>query len=238
MDDDSYLHSKINYNIFDFMRINNKRYGFRMPVIEDANVPFYMVQNFLMQYPNATSQDLIAQYMKNREIAFYNNWFIADISFFLSPPASLLLDIIDKSKIIYTNRTGDLAIQSTVVRLFLSPNEIEYFRDFTYEHMTLCTRDKCRGCPQNGGVARGMGVYSDKEWYYMMGSNVVDRFKDNPKCDVSLGSEFIGADDVGDCSRLRSQCGYYLMMLIGNASSTSSAKVSKLTKGHLHAIKS
>ena len=223
MDDDSYLHSKIQYNMFDFMRNNNKRYGFRMPVVEDANVPYQLVQTFLKQYPNSTSQDQIETYVHNKEVAFYNNWFIADISFFLTPPASLLLDTIDKSKIIYTNRTGDLAIQSTVVRLFLHPNEIEYFRDFTYEHMTLCTRDKCKGCPQNGGVARGIGAHTDKQWHYQVGGDVLRRFKDNIKCDVSLKNDYIGADDVGDCIQLRSrwtQCGYYLRMLINTSSST------------------
>lgn len=217
MDDDSYLHSQIKYNLFDYMRNNNKRYGFRMPVVEDANVPYYMIQDFLRQYPNATSQTQIDVYMKNRVIAFYNNWFIADISFFLSEPASLLLETIDKSKIIYTNRTGDLAIQSTVVRLFLTPNEIEYFRDFTYEHMTLCTREKCMGCPQNGGMARGLGAHTDNQWYYAIGGEVVNRFKDNAKCNVSMKMDFIGADDVGECLRLRSQCGFYMKMLI-NAS--------------------
>ena len=192
-----------------------------MPVIEDANVPFVMVRDFLKEHPNITSQDQIDTWLHNKEIAFYNNWFIADISFFLSPPASSLLDVIDRSKIIYTNRTGDLAIQSTVVRLFLRPDEIEYFRDFTYEHMTLCTREKCKGCPQNGGVSRGIGAHTDNEWYYVVGGDVANRFKDNPKCDVSLDMNFIGANDVGECSRLRSQCGHYMKMLI-NTSSTSS----------------
>ncbi|KAL3800436.1 hypothetical protein HJC23_011673 [Cyclotella cryptica] len=217
MDDDSYLHSQIKYNLFDYMRDNNKRYGFRMPVVEDSNVPYEMVNAFLKQHPHVASPNLIASYKQNREIAFYNNWFIADILFFLSPPASLLLDVIDKSKIIYTNRTGDLAIHSTVVRLFLHPEQIEYFRDFTYEHMTLCSREICRGCPQNGGVARGIGAHSDEEWFHVVGKHIADRFRDNPKCLVPMGEDFIGADDVRECSRLRSQCGYYLKMLLGVA---------------------
>ncbi|KAL7517825.1 hypothetical protein ACHAWX_002713 [Stephanocyclus meneghinianus] len=216
MDDDSYLHSQIKYNLFDYMRNNQKRYGFRMPVVEDSNVPYEMVNSFLNQHPHIiTSPDLIASYKQNREIAFYNNWFIADILFFLSPPASLLLDVIDKSNIIYTNRTGDLAIHSTVVRLFLHPEQIEYFRDFTYEHMTLCAREECRGCPQNGGDSRGIGAHSDEEWFHVVGKHIAERFIDNPKCIVPMGEDFIGADDVKECSRLGSQCGYYLKMLLG-----------------------
>ena len=34
LDDDSYIYSKIVYNLFEFMRVNEKRYGFRQPVME------------------------------------------------------------------------------------------------------------------------------------------------------------------------------------------------------------
>lgn len=36
MDDDSYIHSKIEYNIFDHMRTHGRRYGFRQPVRDSA----------------------------------------------------------------------------------------------------------------------------------------------------------------------------------------------------------
>lgn len=221
MDDDSYLHSAIRYNLFDYMRSHNKRYGFRMPVVEDSNVGYDLVNSFLKDHSDHMNQTLIRLYNQNREIAFYNNWFIADISFFLNPPASLLLDFIDKSNTIYINRTGDLAIHSTVVRLFLRPDEIEWFRDFTYEHMTLCTNANCNGCPQNGGVARGIGAHSDEEWFEKVGRQIEDRFRKNPKCQVSLDEEYIGANDVRICSHLDSQCGYFLKMLLGAGPSIS-----------------
>jgi alpha 1,2-mannosyltransferase len=164
MDDDSYLHSKIDYNIFDYMRNNNRRYGFRMPVLEEAVGVGYdvIIDEFLNVNPKATSQELIDSFMKERYVGFYNNWFIADISFFLTPPASLLLDLIDQTDIIYTQRTGDLVIHSTAVRLFLRPDQIRWFRDFTYEHMTLCRKERCgawvtNGCPQNGGEFNEQG---------------------------------------------------------------------------------
>ena len=136
MDDDSYLHSEIKYNLFEYMRDSGKKYGFRMPVLEEAVGNGYneIIDSFLKVNPTSTSQDLIDTYLKERYVGFYNNWFIAEISFFLTPPASLLLDVIDQTDIIYTQRTGDLVIHSTVVRLFLEPGQIQYFRDFTYEH--------------------------------------------------------------------------------------------------------
>ena len=143
LDDDSYILSKIEYNLFDYMRDNKKRYAFRNPVLESDDKFDLLMDEYLAKYPESTSPELIELYKRERGVGFYNNFFMADVSFFLSPPASSLLRIIDESKLIFTRRTGDLVIQSAVVRLFLRPDEIHWFRDFTYEHMTLCRKDKC-----------------------------------------------------------------------------------------------
>ena len=143
LDDDSYILSKIEYNLFDFMRDNKKRYAFRNPVHEPDFDLDRLTDNFLTENPTVTSPELKDLYKRETGVGFYNNFFMADISFFLTPPASLLLRIIDESKLIFTKRTGDLVIHSTVVRLFLKPEEIHWFRDWTYEHMTICRKDKC-----------------------------------------------------------------------------------------------
>ena len=162
LDDDSYILSPITFNIFDYMRTNNKRYGFRQPVYEDGGNHFHAVVNqyLIDKNPSSTSfkyfEDL---YKKDRGVSFYNNFFIADISFFLSPPASDLLRIIDESKLIFTQRTGDLVIHSAVVRLFLPPNQIHWFRDFTYEHMTLCN---IKGRPKCGPFVHRMEEYLEE----------------------------------------------------------------------------
>jgi hypothetical protein len=229
MDDDSYLHSRMVYNIFDYMRQNNKRYGFRMPVLEEAVGVGYdvIVDSFLEMHPNATSKELVHIFMQERYVGFYNNWFIADVSFFLTPPVSSLLELIDLTDIIYTQRTGDLVIHSTAVRLFLHPKQIQYFRDFTYEHMTLCRKDKCgpwirNGCPQNGGIARGIGAHTDEEWM-SFSNDVISRFS-GKSCDGSLmnGIDFIGAEDIRYCSKIHSRCRPYIELLLGidNATST------------------
>jgi hypothetical protein len=72
--------------------------------------------------------------------------------FFLQPPVSTLLQTIDEAKIMYTARSNDLLIQSILARLFLSPQEIKWFNDFCYEHITLHTRPKLKGCPSYGAL--------------------------------------------------------------------------------------
>lgn len=137
LDDDSYIHSKIDYNLFDYMRNNKRKYGFRQPVRDSGVGRGYdaVVNNYLAEHPNATTEEMIDRYnTASRRVGFYNNFFIADIGFFTSEPVKGLLKAIDESKLIYTERTGDLVIHSTAVRLFARPDEIHWFRDFTYEH--------------------------------------------------------------------------------------------------------
>ena len=137
LDDDSYIHSKIHYNLFDYMRENKKKYAFRQPVRDSGVGKGYdkIVDDYLLEHPSATSQELINTYKNvSKRVGFYNNFFMAEISFFTNEPVVGLLRAIDESTLIYKERTGDLVIHSTAVRLFLHPNEIHWFRDFTYEH--------------------------------------------------------------------------------------------------------
>ena len=162
---------------------------------------------------------------------------MADISFFTTEPVKGLLQVIDESNLIYTQRTGDLVIHSTVVRLFARPDQIQWFRDFTYEHMSklwcyeldagvlyffsmliilcslaLCRIDVCgavkqrinyRGCPENGGISRGLEVYTDKEWEEFA-TKIKNQF--NASCEVEIDKTFIGADDsVRDGEVMRHQ---------------------------------
>jgi hypothetical protein len=72
--------------------------------------------------------------------------------------------------------------------------------------VTLCRMETCgrselrinyKGCPENGGVSRGLGVYTDDEWK-AFATNIQRQF--NSSCNVEIDWNFIGADDsVRDC---------------------------------------
>jgi hypothetical protein len=97
-----------------------------------------------------------------------------------------------------------------------------YFRDNSPKSVpsssvTLCRVDTCgsdtrtnfKGCPENGGVSRGFGVYSDKEWT-AFATKIKEQF--DPRCEVEIDWNFIGADDsVRDCEvKRRAACWDYL----------------------------
>ncbi|KAK1732761.1 alpha-1,2-mannosyltransferase [Skeletonema marinoi] len=242
LDDDSYIHSQIKYNLFEYMRDNHKVYGFRQPVIEDAVGVGWddMVDKVLDVNKDVTTQELVDEFKKDRRISFYNNFFIADISFFIRPPASTFLNLIDESNLIYTQRTGDLVVHSTVVRLLLPPERIHWFRDFSYQHMTLCTNPKCghgvvNGCPQNGGLSRGVGTYTNEEWSAITGDlkvkvehdkKVVER-GDPPyrKCLWFIRyNTYIGAKDVMKCLKRKERCYPYLKQFLNSSEAAETSK--------------
>lgn len=71
-------------------------------------------------------------------------------------------------------------------------------------------------CPQNGGVARGVGACTDDKWREFVDGEVRGRFKTNPrKCHLLVSQYFAGADDVRKCLRPQSLCGFYLRQLSG-----------------------
>ena len=72
-------------------------------------------------------------------------------------------------------------------------------------------------CPQNGGVARGgLHFVTETEWRTYATEEVRSRFKGNPKhCNTPINQYFVGAEDVRTCSRVQSQCGFYLKLLQG-----------------------
>jgi hypothetical protein len=221
MDDDSYIHSPITYNLFDHMRTNNKRYAFRQPCVDSTGEkPLReVVLQFVENHPGIVPEDRLEDYKKLPQLGFYSNWFIADMSFFLTPPVSTLLKTIDESKLMYTARSGDLQVQSILVRLFLAENEIKWFRDFSYEHITVTpTWQKEKGCPGFGALSYGLG--SDiKEWEHTSQA-FVSRFPSNctsypgrndPKNAKCIGNNICQCEDL-----VRGPCGYYLKKLIGN----------------------
>jgi hypothetical protein len=82
--------------------------------------------------------------------------------------------------------------------------------------MEICgkgDRTNYKGCPVNGGVSRGFGVYSNEEWK-AYASTIKNQF--NPQCNVEIDWNFIGADDsVRNCEVTKSNCWDYLQMLSG-----------------------
>lgn len=134
-DEDSYLRSPIQYDIFDYMKTNDLNYGFRICAYELSST------NRIQKLWKRTKM-----YAPIREIDFdmcgmYNNFFVARVSFFQSPKVQRFLNFVDRQGLIYRRRLGDLQIHSLAVYGYSEQEKIHRFLDFTYEHGT--TIDNC-----------------------------------------------------------------------------------------------
>jgi Glycolipid 2-alpha-mannosyltransferase len=147
LDEDSYIHSPIKYDLFELMRSHQYVYGFRMCAYE-MKVTQRMSTLWMKRYPHFVPQ----RHVELGMCGFYNNFFLADLQFFQSAQVSQFLRFIDKQGHIYRRRLGDLMIHSLAVYWFAPEERIHRFLDFTYEHGTF---NETNGCLLWGGIQAG-----------------------------------------------------------------------------------
>jgi Glycolipid 2-alpha-mannosyltransferase len=151
MDEDSFLHSPIRYDIFDFMRSNEYVYGYRMCTYEMA-VAKRMWTRWQQQRIDWKPKRELDDDNLSRSCGFYNNFFVADLEFFLGDEVRAFLNFIARRGHIYKWRLGDLVIHSMVVYGYAEAKQVHRFLDFTYEHGTM---NQTSGCLVWGGIQAG-----------------------------------------------------------------------------------
>jgi alpha 1,2-mannosyltransferase len=145
-DEDSFLHSPIDYDIFDLMKQNDYNYGFRLCAYEMG-----VVRRIWALWRNAGGSPDPYRDIEFEMCGTYNNFFVAKIDFFLSGPVQRFLKFVNRQGTIYPRRLGDLMIHSMAVYAFSPSKKIHRFLDFTYEHAIV---DKT-GCVVWGGIQAG-----------------------------------------------------------------------------------
>lgn len=147
MDDDSILHSKINYDLFKFLYDNNYDYGFRTYVNDHISVSNGLIE-FCKKYidKNNITPTFIDRFIKNKNmwntsnynvVGYYNNFLISKLSFWMREDVTKFLTEFDNSGFQYTKRWNDLISQAVTIQIFMERNKIYQFNDFTYEHTTF-----------------------------------------------------------------------------------------------------
>jgi ribonuclease HI len=146
-DEDSFLHSPIQYDIFDFMKQNDYYYGFRLCAYE-----MQVTQRIWKLWRTPKNSPKPIRDIELGMCGVYNNFFVAKLSFFQSPAVKKFLHFVDRQGMIYRRRLGDLMIHSMTIYSFAPPEKIHRFLDFTYEHSTV---EKKSGCVVWGGIQAG-----------------------------------------------------------------------------------
>jgi len=147
LDEDSYIHSPIEYDVFDFFKQHKYVYGYRMCAYE-----MKVSQRMWTLYKKRNPAFIPKRELDLDMCGFYNNFFVADLNFFQSSSIQKFLGFIDKQGHIYRRRLGDLMIHTMSVIGFAPAERIHRFLDFTYEHATL---NRSNGCLLWGGIQAG-----------------------------------------------------------------------------------
>lgn len=147
MDDDSLLHSDIEYDIFKYMNDNNYEYGFRSYCNDGLGVSNGLIE-FCKKYmdKNDIKPTFLDRYIKDKKswkstdyniLGYYNNFLISKLSFWMRDDVQKFLKEFDNSGYMYTRRWNDLISQAVTIQIFMERNKVYHFNDWTYEHTTF-----------------------------------------------------------------------------------------------------
>jgi alpha 1,2-mannosyltransferase len=150
MDEDSFLLSTIDYDLFDFMQTQNYSYAFRMCSFEMETALWEDYVDHIQHCGLFLQTNIPHRLIEAKLCGFYNNFFIVDNRFMMQPDVQQFVQWIDALGTIYRDRYNDLRIQTLIVYAFLPPERIHRFLDWSYEHMTHSSR-----CPMWGALQAG-----------------------------------------------------------------------------------
>ena len=138
LDDDSFIGSDINYNIFEYLENNNKVYGYVAeipewpPVVVGVDDFFIKIIEDYKLTPHFFDKLLDDKKYNLRH--FYNNIEVAKLSYFEKDGVKLLTRLVNESGNIYRWRWGDNLLRTILLSITVDQKQIHKFEDFDYYH--------------------------------------------------------------------------------------------------------
>jgi hypothetical protein len=139
LDSDSFLLSRIDYDVFDRMEERGFEYAYCNQ--EDKDESFVTVNLWETTKKFIEDNGIVPVSLTHRlkdekwdlDI-FYTNFEIGKFSFFRSQQYMSYYDALDKTGMMYYNRWGDAPIHWLGVRMFLPDEKVWCVKDITYQH--------------------------------------------------------------------------------------------------------
>ena len=125
LDDDSFIESEINYDIFEDMHKNGYDYGYIRRKIDWHKKTIDTFGKFCKNYLKKNV---------NPGNNFYNNFHISRVNFWNNPEIKEFFNAIEKTGNIRTCRWGDSCIQAACVKFWSTREKIKEYSDFIYTH--------------------------------------------------------------------------------------------------------
>lgn len=140
------LHCDVNYDVFKFMKENNKHYGFTITLREfPETIPtlWTTTRNFVELHPNYVHENNLLEFItlnKGKEYNlchFWTNFEVINMNFLRSKVYQEYFDWLDSSNGFFYERWGDAPVHSIAVSLFMDRNQVHYFNDVGYYHLPM-----------------------------------------------------------------------------------------------------
>mmetsp|Transcript_16436 Transcript_16436/g.24242 ORF Transcript_16436/g.24242 Transcript_16436/m.24242 type:complete len:420 (-) Transcript_16436:280-1539(-) len=162
MDTNAFLYSPIPYNLFDFMKINNYQYGFRLCQQQQRKQQHHhsVWEEFFPNYHHSVSDD---SYFDNCQLD--DSFLLADIKFFQSRPVQKWFEFLQVGGYIYRHNLSPSVIHSLALQAYAtsSSNSIHRFLDFT---LHVAGSNVCQTTAFQAGHADADGQAHVEEWLY------------------------------------------------------------------------
>ncbi|CDK26697.1 unnamed protein product [Kuraishia capsulata CBS 1993] len=140
----------INYDVFKFMRENNKAYGFTVALFENPKtIPslWLAVRDFLSI--NGLPTENFMEFLSSNKGTDYNtchfwsNFEIADLDIWRSEFYENFFNFLDRTGGFFYERWGDAPVHTIGAALQLSADKFHFFEDIGYSHppITACTNN-------------------------------------------------------------------------------------------------
>ncbi|ODV83915.1 glycosyltransferase family 15 protein, partial [[Candida] arabinofermentans NRRL YB-2248] len=147
------LYCDIDYDVFKYMRVNKKKYGFSVSLFEEPatiGTLWPTIRTFLKSTGGAgvkknNLMDFISidNGQTYNTCHFWSNFEIGDMDFWRSKEYESFFQYLDESGGFFYERWGDAPIHTIGAALFLDASEFHFFEDVSYFHNPVLT------CPEN-----------------------------------------------------------------------------------------
>ncbi|CCH45157.1 Glycolipid 2-alpha-mannosyltransferase [Wickerhamomyces ciferrii] len=167
------IYCDIDYDIFQWMKDNNKQYGFTISLHEYAatiETLWQETRTFIKEHPEYLPADNMMDFVSDdggfsyNLCHFWSNFEIGNLNFWRGKAYSDYFEHLDKAGGFFYERWGDAPVHSIAAALFLPRDQVHYFPDVGYYHVPFhnCPIDdkfrlehKCMCNPKDDFTFRG-----------------------------------------------------------------------------------
>ncbi|CCH62634.1 hypothetical protein TBLA_0H03530 [Henningerozyma blattae CBS 6284] len=155
VDHDVKVHCKVQYDLFKFLRVNKKKYGFILSLHEyPETIPtlWQSTKEFMEKHPEHVSKNNLMKFISDDEGKTYNlchfwsNFEVGSLDFFRSKQYQDYFKYLDSKGGFYYERWGDAPIHSIAASVLLDKSEVHFFEGMGYSHLPFTS------CPAEAAI--------------------------------------------------------------------------------------